>query len=83
MVMEEVWNMAKRDLLVLKYYQSFADFKNKISIYFRIKRFDLNMRNYPLREVRQYMLNGINTVKRCKNITIKQQLKIKHIQIHI
>ena len=31
MVMEEVWNMAKRDLLVLKHYPSFADFKNKIS----------------------------------------------------
>ena len=27
MVMEEVWNIAKRDLLVLKYYSSFADFK--------------------------------------------------------
>ena len=26
MVMEEVWNMAKRDLLVLKYYPSFEDF---------------------------------------------------------
>ena len=31
MVMEEVWNIAKRDLLVLKYYASFADLKNKIS----------------------------------------------------
>ena len=31
MVMEEAWNMAKRDLLVLKYYPSFADFKNRIS----------------------------------------------------
>ena len=30
MVMEEVWNIAKRDLLVLQYYQSFADFKEKI-----------------------------------------------------
>ena len=29
MVMEEVWNIAKRDLLVLKYYSSFADFKEK------------------------------------------------------
>ncbi len=46
MVMEEVWNMAKRDLFVLKYYQSFADLKNKISKYFRTKRFNLNMKNY-------------------------------------
>ncbi len=37
MVMEEVWNIAKRDLLVLKYYPSFADLKNKISRYFRTK----------------------------------------------
>ena len=51
MVMEEVWNMAKRDLLVLKYYPSFSDFKNKVSCYFRTKRFNLNMRNYLLREV--------------------------------
>ena len=49
MVMEEVWNMAKRDLFVLKYYQSFADLKNKISNYFRTKRFNLDMRNYLLR----------------------------------
>ena len=32
MVMEkEVWNIAKRDLFVLKYYSSFGDLKNKIS----------------------------------------------------
>lgn len=38
MVMEkEVWNIAKRDLLVLKYYTSFADFKSKISTCFRAK----------------------------------------------
>ncbi len=37
MVMEEVCNIAKRDLFVLKYYPSFADFKNKISGYFRTK----------------------------------------------
>jgi transposase len=48
MVMEEVWNIAKRDLLVLKYYSSFAYLKNKISGYFRTKRFDLDMRNYLL-----------------------------------
>ncbi len=49
MMLEEVWNMAKRDLLVLKYYSSFADFKENISRYFRTKRFGLNMRNYLLR----------------------------------
>ncbi len=52
MVMEEVWNIAKRDLLVLKYYSSFTDFKNKVSIYFKTKRFNLDMRNYLLRDVR-------------------------------
>ena len=51
MVMEEVWNIAKRELLVLKYYQSFTDLKNKISNYFRTKRFNLNVRNYLLRDV--------------------------------
>ena len=40
-MMEEVKNIAKQDLLVLKYYQSFADFKEKISGYFRTKRFGL------------------------------------------
>ena len=49
MVMEGVWNMAKNDLLVSSYYPSFADFKNRISGYFRTKRFNLNMRNYLLR----------------------------------
>ncbi|MDQ6722664.1 MAG: transposase, partial [Thermoproteota archaeon] len=51
MVMEEVWNIVKRDLFVLKYYASFADLKNKISGYFRTKRFNLNMKNYLLRVV--------------------------------
>jgi hypothetical protein len=51
MVMEEIWNIAKRDLLVLQYYQSFADFKEKISRYFRTKRFGLDMRNYLLIDV--------------------------------
>ena len=51
MILEEVWNIAKQDLLVLKYYPSFEDFKEKISMYFRIKRFGLNMRNYLLRDV--------------------------------
>ena len=49
MVMEEIWNIAKRDLLVLRYYQSFADLKEKMSRYFRTKRFNLNTRNYLLR----------------------------------
>ncbi len=31
MVLEEIWNIAKRNLFVLKYYPSFADLKNKIS----------------------------------------------------
>jgi hypothetical protein len=52
MVMEEIWNIAKQDLLVLKYYSSFTDLKYRISNYFRTKRFNLNMRNYLLREVR-------------------------------
>ncbi len=50
-MMEEVWNIAKRDLFVLKYYASFTDLKNKISGYFGTKRFNLNMRNYLLRTV--------------------------------
>ena len=49
MVMEGVWNMAKNDLLLLSHYPSFADLKNKISRYFRTKRFNLNMRKYLLR----------------------------------
>jgi hypothetical protein len=51
MVMEAIWNMAKRDLLVLKYYSSIADLKTKISIYFKTKRFNFDMRNYLLRDV--------------------------------
>ena len=49
MVLEEVWNIAKNDLLILKHYSSFTDFKKKISTYFRTKRFNLNMRNYLVR----------------------------------
>jgi transposase len=48
---EEVGNITKRELLVLKYYTSFEDFKQKVSCYFRTKRFDLNIRNYILRTV--------------------------------
>jgi DDE superfamily endonuclease len=51
MILEEVWNIAKHDLLVLKYYSSFEDFKQRICCYFRTKRFGLNMRNYLLRKV--------------------------------
>ena len=51
MMLEQVWNIAKRELLVLQHYSSFDDFKQKISLYFRTKRFGLNMRNYLLRTV--------------------------------
>ena len=51
MMLEEVWNIAKQDLLVLKYYSSFEDFRQRISEYFRTKRFGQNMRNYILRSV--------------------------------
>lgn len=51
MMLEEVWNIAKRELLLLKYYPTFEDFNQKISCYFRTKRFGLNMRNYLLRRV--------------------------------
>jgi hypothetical protein len=51
MVMEkDVWNIAKQDLFILKYPISFADLKDKISAYFRTKRFILDMRNYLLRD---------------------------------
>ena len=33
-------------LPVLTYYQSFTEFKRRIGLYFRTKRFKLNMRNY-------------------------------------
>jgi transposase len=51
MMLEEIWNIAKRELLVLEYYSSFEDFKEKASRYFRTRRFGLNMRNYLLRAV--------------------------------
>jgi hypothetical protein len=51
MVLEEIWNIAKNDLLVLQYYSSFTDYKNKISTYFRTKRFNLDMRNYLLAKI--------------------------------
>ncbi len=62
MVMEEIWNIAKRDLFVLQYYQSFADFKDRISRYFRTKRFNLDMMNYLLRNrFREHKLIGISS----------------------
>ena len=51
MVLEEVWHIAKNDLLVLQHYSSFTDFKKKISLYFRTKRFNLDMRNYLLAKI--------------------------------
>jgi len=51
MLLEEIWHISKNDLLVLQYYSSFTDFKNKISSYFRTKRFNLNMRNYLLAKI--------------------------------
>ena len=46
MVLEKIWNIAKNDMLVLQYYSSFTDFRNKLSLYFRTKRFHLDMKNY-------------------------------------
>ena len=51
MVLEEIWHIAKNDLLILQHYSSFTDFKKKISSYFRTKRFNLNMRNYLLAKI--------------------------------
>jgi len=46
MLLEECWNISKNDLLVSKYYQSFIQFRNRITGYFRTKHFNLNMTNY-------------------------------------
>jgi transposase len=35
MMLEKLWNIAKQELLVLKYYSSFEVFKQKVSICFR------------------------------------------------
>jgi hypothetical protein len=51
MVLEECWNISKNDLLALSYYPSFTDFRNRITVYFRTKRFNLNMRNYLIRSM--------------------------------
>jgi hypothetical protein len=63
MVLEEIWHIAKNDLLVLQYYSSFADFRNKISSYFRTKRFNLNMRNYLVRELKHIYLNWYSNIE--------------------
>jgi hypothetical protein len=55
MMLEEVWNIAQQDLLVLKHYSSFTDFRQKISLYFRTKRFGLNMRLFAKDGLRTYM----------------------------
>ena len=52
MPLEECWNVSKDDLLVLRYYSSFPDFKEKIGEYFRTKRFHLNLANYLLAKPR-------------------------------
>ena len=51
MVLEEIWNISKNNLLVLQHYSSFTDFIIKISSYFRTKRFNLDMRNYLLAKI--------------------------------
>ena len=51
MVLEELWHIAKNDLLVLQHYSSLTDFKKKIASYFRTKRFNLDMRNYLLAKI--------------------------------
>lgn len=51
MVLEDIWHIIKNDLFVVQYYPSFINFKNKISLYFRTKRFHLDMRNYLLAKI--------------------------------
>jgi transposase len=51
MVLEECWSISKDDLLVLTYYKSFTEFRNRLGQYFRTKRFNLNMRNYLTRNM--------------------------------
>jgi transposase len=50
MPLEECWNISKDDLLVLRYYSSLPDFKERLGEYFRTKRFHLNVANYLLTE---------------------------------
>ncbi|MDR4512723.1 MAG: transposase [Nitrososphaeraceae archaeon] len=51
MVLEDIWHIIKNDLFVVQYYPSFINLKNKISSYFRTKRFHLDMRNYLLAKI--------------------------------
>ena len=39
---------------ILKYYQSFTDFRKKISEYFRTNRFNMNMKNYLVKSMSEY-----------------------------
>ncbi|MDR4492344.1 MAG: transposase [Candidatus Nitrosocosmicus sp.] len=55
MILEEIWKIAKRELHVLEYCSSFEDFREKISRYFRTKRFGIDMRNYLLRTVQEHI----------------------------
>jgi transposase len=55
MVLEECWNISKKDLLILKFYQSLTNFRKKIGKYFRTNRFNLNMRNYLVRSMSGYL----------------------------
>jgi hypothetical protein len=50
MILEEVRNIAKQDLLVLKHFHHLKMLRKKISCYFITKRFGLNARNYLLRD---------------------------------
>lgn len=46
MPLEGCWNISKDDILVLTYYSSFPDFKERIGEYFRTKRFHMNVAGY-------------------------------------
>ena len=55
MVLEECWSISKKDLLLLTYYHSFTSFRKKIGEYFRTKHFNLNMRNYLVRDMSAHL----------------------------
>jgi transposase len=48
---EECWRQGKDDLLVSRYYPKFQNLKKSIAKYFRIKRFNLDIIEYLLRNV--------------------------------
>lgn len=50
MPLEGCWDISKDDLLVLSYYSSFGEFRERIGEYFRTKRFNLDIRRYLLAE---------------------------------